>query len=265
MIYKKDDKFKNISLNSNNFFVMIDFDRTLTTADSLGSWNILENPKFMDPNFQAASLKLVEKYYPYELDYSLDANTKSRYMDEWFKKNMDLFFQYNLTYSILLNCVKDSKTKLRDGSKSFLKRLYDENIPVVILSAGISNVIKEFLKLNDCLFSNIHIISNFIEFEDDKMLPFSSSMIHSSNKSIDRLPINLRKQLEQKEHILLFGDLIEDLNMINKEDLSRSISFGFLENNEKENLEHYLKSFDVVLTDNSSFDIVQELIRPIWN
>ena len=51
---------------------------------------------------------------------------------------------------------------LRDGFKDFLYGLYMQNIPVVILSAGIGNVILETLKLYNCLYDNIYIVSNFI-------------------------------------------------------------------------------------------------------
>ena len=35
-----------------NFAILMDFDRTITSKDSLGSWSVLENPKFMCENFR---------------------------------------------------------------------------------------------------------------------------------------------------------------------------------------------------------------------
>lgn len=263
MIYINEKKLKNFSFNSSNFFVVSDFDRTLTTNDSLSSWSVLENPKFMDPNFQIRSLELMKQYYPFELDYSIDPVIKSHYMDKWYQKNMDLLYDYHLTHDILMDCVKNSCLKFRDGAKIFLKKLSDLHVPVIILSAGIGNVISYFLELNNCLFSNIHIISNFIEFERNDMLPFSASMIHTSNKSLNRLPCNLKNELQNKESILLFGDLIEDLNMVEKKDLTRTLSFGFLENDEKNNFSLYQENFDVVLTEHCSFDDVKSIIDQI--
>lgn len=263
MIYINDNKLNSIKLNYNNFFVVMDFDRTITADDSLGSWAVLENTNFMNPKFKEESADLVKKYYPYELDYSIDDKTKSAYMQEWYTKNMDLFYKYNLTHDILINCVKNSNIKFRNGFLNFFYDLHRKNIPVVILSAGIGNVIEELLKLNNCLYDNVFIISNFIKFKDNIMLPFNDNMIHSSNKSLN--VINFNNNFFNKDFILLFGDLIEDLNMVPKNDLPRTISFGFLEINVEENLDLYKKSFDVVLTNNSSFVDVTTLLNNFYN
>ena len=265
MLYIKEEKLKNISLNSNNFAVLMDFDRTITTKNSLGSWSVLENTNFMDPKFKEQTKILVDTYYPYELDYSISEEEKTKYISIWYQKNMDLLYEYNLTYSILLNCVKDSNMEFHNGCKDFLNKLYELNIPVVILSAGIGNVITEWLKQNNSLFPNIHIFSNFIKFENDKMLPFDDKMIHTSNKSINRLPQDLKENILSKEHILLFGDLIEDLNMVKGHDLSNVLSFGFLEHRASENLNHYTKAYDIVLTDNSSYVEINEILNRLLN
>ncbi len=141
----------------------------------------------------------------------------------------------------------------KNGVKDFLYGLSLRHIPVVILSAGIGNVIIETLKLNDCFYDNIHIVSNFINFKDNLMLPFNDDVIHTCNKSMNMLPSNIVSIVKNKDYILLFGDLVEDLNMVNKEDFSKTISFGFLDKNVEENFELYKSSFDIVLTDNSSF------------
>ncbi|MBO5479501.1 MAG: haloacid dehalogenase-like hydrolase [Clostridia bacterium] len=265
MLYIKEEKLKNISLTYNNFIVLMDFDRTITTSDSLGSWAVLENPKFMNPKFKEETKSLVDAYYPYELDYSISEKTKAKYMDEWYHKNMDLLYEYNLTNSILLDCVKDSHIKFHRGCKDFLKKLNELQIPVIILSAGIGNVIIELLKQNNCFYSNIHVTSNFIQFENNNMLPFSDSMIHTSNKSINRLPLHLKKEVLSKDYILLFGDLIEDLNMVKGQDVQNVISFGFLENRVSENLEHYKKAFDIVLTGDSSFVEIDKILDKLLN
>ncbi len=258
MIYINEKKIKNISLNSNNFYVIMDFDQTITTG-STDSWTILQNPNIMNPNFSKDSLLLYEKYGPIELDYSLDAITKSNYLKEWYLNVMDLTYSYGLSYSKLLACVKYGNMSFRDGFKDFLDCLHDYNIPVIILSAGIGNVITQTLKLNNCFYDNVHIVSNFIKFEDDKMLPFNDDIIHTSNKSIDKLPDYIYKEIKNKDYILLFGDLIEDLNMVHKEDLSKTISFGFLEKNVDKNFELYKQRFDVVMTDNASFDNIKSI------
>lgn len=57
-----------------------------------------------------------------------------------------------------------------------------KKVPVIILSAGIGNAIETFLNNEKCYYDNIYIISNFIEFKEDKMQKFTASLIHSMNK-----------------------------------------------------------------------------------
>jgi 5'-nucleotidase len=257
MLYINEEKLKGFSLTKNNFAVLMDFDRTISTKDSLGSWSVLENPEFMNPEFKKQSQKLIDFYYPYELDYTIPDEIKFKYISQWYYKNMDYLYQYGLTQSILQNCVNNCNVEFHSGCKDFLNKMYLLNIPVIILSAGIGNVIVELLKQNDCLYPNINIISNFIKFENGNMLPFTDNIIHSSNKSIDLLPTDLKNNILSKDYFLLFGDLVEDLNMAKGIDASRVLSFGFLEKKVDENFEIYKNSFDVVLTNNSSyFDIL---------
>lgn len=261
MVYINEEKIKNIHLNNNNFYVVMDFDKTITTSKGVDSWTILQNPTIMNPQFEKDSLLLYEKYGPIELDYSLDSVTKSNFMKEWYFSVMDLTYFYGLTYDKLLACVKAGNMPFRNGFKRFLSALHKFNIPVIILSAGIGNVIDQVLKLNNCFYDNVHIISNFIKFENNKMLPFNDDIIHSCNKSIDRLPDYIYKEIKSKDYILLFGDIIEDLNMVRKENLDKTISFGFLDKNVDTNFNFYKQHFDVVLTNNSSFDDVAKILK----
>lgn len=265
MVYVDYNKLNRFNLTKDNFYIVMDFDMTITDSNSPGSWGVLENPKFINPRLKEESHKLIDKYYPYELDYNLDIDTKTAYMEEWYQKNMDLLYEYGLTYDILINCVKYSKVNFRNGFKKFFSYLHNNNIPIIILSAGIGNVIYEILKLNNCLYDNVHIISNFIEFQNNKMKPFSNNMIHSCNKNLSKIPTNFSSRLENKDYILLFGDLIEDLNMVSKEDLTKTISFGFLEKKIEVNLEFYKNAFNVVLTNNSSFNDVFSIIENLIN
>lgn len=260
MLYINNDKLKNMNLNLNNFYVVIDFDRTLTSDNSLDSWQVLGNSEIFSKDFVNESEKLTNKYYPYEIDYTLDSKTKEKYLKKWYDESMNLFFKYGLTHEILLKCVQNPKLQFRNGAKEFFEFLNKNNVPVIILSAGIGNVIEEFLKINDCYFDNIYIISNFIKFENNLMLKFSDNMLHSLNKKIQNLPTDFEKQLSNKDFILLLGDLIEDISMVPKEDLRKTLTVGFLADKLKNNLELYNQNFDIVFTGNTSFNEVRNIL-----
>ncbi len=118
------------------------------------------------------------------------------------------------------------------------------------------------MKIHNCFYNNIHVISNFIKFNNNEILPFKDKIIHTNNKCISSLPISFNNKIIDKKYILLFGDLIEDLKMVSKKDINKTLSFGFLEKDVKKNLELYKNSFDIVLTDNSSFDDIENILKP---
>ena len=93
--------------------------------------------------------------------------------------------------------------------------MYENKIPVVILSAGIGSVIKEFLNKENCFFDNILLISNnFIFDEDGNALKLENSLIHTMNKCINgKLKGMWKEEFKKREYRLLLGDTIEDIEM----------------------------------------------------
>lgn len=261
MKYINKEKLNNISLNANNFYIAIDFDRTITETKSDDSWDA--TGRILGENFNKKLTELYQKYRPIELDYNIKFEEKNKAMEEWYQECMNLYYEYKLTKTKLEDSINNSNLKFRYGAKEFLIEANKNNIPVIILSAGIGNVIEEFLKSNNCYFDNIFIISNFIEFDKNgNMKPFKNKLVHTINKTMEgHLPENLKKICNQKKYRLLLGDLIEDKNMIEKSDWDKTILVGFLNEKIEENLNLYKNEFDIVLTkEDANFRDLKEII-----
>ena len=63
--------------------------------------------------------------------------------------------------------------------------------------------------------------------------------------------------------MLLLGDSLEDVKMVDGFDYKHLIKIGFLDNKIAQNLEQYENSYDVVLLDDSSMDYVNGLLKEI--
>lgn len=253
MKYQNTNKLEKLKINKINTYIVIDFDRTITAANSEDSW--AASGKLLGKQFQKEIDEVYKLYSPIELDYTLDFKEKEKYMVEWYSKCMDLYYKYGLTKEKLETSIQSSKLIFRQGAKEILLKAYQEKIPVIILSAGIGNVIEQFLKDNNCYYDNMYIISNFIEFEDSgKMKKFDNSkIIHTLNKKMkNHLPKELNSKLKNRTYKILIGDLCEDENMVEKEMWSNTLKIGILNKNIKENLEIYQKTFDIVLTGNDA-------------
>ena len=265
MIYfnnqKKINELKQ-KMNKDNICVFMDYDKTITANDSEDSWDASANKEIMGENIKRDLEKYYQEYGMIEFDYHINKDKREKYIVEWYDKCMDLYYQYGLTREKLKDSIDNSQLILRKGAKDFLFKVYENHVPVIILSAGIGNVIEKKKKKEECYYNNITIISNFIKFDKNgNMIKFSDNMIHSLNKNIDKLSdYRLKEKIEEKEYRVVIGDLVEDIYMMGKYPERNSLKIGFLNKNVEENLEVYKRNFDIVLTEENNFYDIEKYI-----
>mgnify|MGYP005794088465 CR=1 FL=1 len=251
-------KMNRLNLNKNNTYIVMDFDKTITSYDSSDSWDAVANPKVVGQGIRTDMDKLYKKYRPIEMDYTISKQEKLRQMEIWYSECMNLYYKYNLTKEQIKNSIQASDVKFRKGAKELLILAHGNKIPVIILSAGIGNTIEQFLKDNNCLFDDtMYIISNFIEFDENgKVKKFDNSkMIHTLNKTMDgHLPDEFMKKLTDRQYKILIGDLLEDIKMVDESERDTTLRIGILtkEMENEENLKLYNETFDIVLTEEES-------------
>lgn len=265
MIYKNIKK--DLKINKNNTYIVIDFDKTITSYESTDSWAASANPSIVDSRLMKEMDKLYEKYRPIEMDYIISKEEKLKAMEIWYSECMDLYYKYNLTKEQMKKSIQSSDVKFRNGAKELLQLLHNENIPVIILSAGIGNTIKQFLKDNNCIFDTMYIISNFIEFDENgKVEKFDNSkMVHSLNKTMNgHLTKEFEDRIKEREYKILIGDLIEDIKMVDERQRDTTLRIGILnkEMENQKNLKLYQENFDIVVTgDENLEEIIKKLIK----
>ena len=254
MIYiNNKDKIKRLK-RIDDYCVILDFDRTITTKESDSSLGVL--PNYIGGEFLETRTKIHDYYRPKELDYSISTEEKQKLMKEWAFKSFELLTKH-ITEKDIDKATDKCNMHLRPGAKEFLSKMNDKKIPVIILSGGMGNVIESFLKKQEVLFDNTVIVSNFIEFINNKPRIDYNNIISTSNKTYLVIPEETRKVLYNKDKILLFGDIVEDIKMVSKDHLEKTITIGFLDQKIKQNLEIYNKNYDIVLTDSSGFNMIE--------
>lgn len=235
-------------LNPKETFVITDFDRTITEHDSSTCWGLLEESPYVDPNYAKESLKIYRYYRPLEVDQRIPFDEKSKIMEKWFREVAMLLNKYHIYKETIEKLFANSNgLKLRKDTKSFLKRMNELEIPIVIVSAGIGNFIETYLEREGCLYNNISIHSNFLIYENGRIVGVSEPILHSLNKGILTYP-----EIADKKQGILFGDQIEDKEMGKG---LNTISVGFCDT-AMHNLKDFQNAFDIVLTGDSSFEQV---------
>ncbi|XFF88433.1 hypothetical protein AB1E18_014652 [Capra hircus] len=221
--------------------VISDFDMTLSRFAYNGkrcpsSYNILDNSKIISEECRKELKALLHHYYPIEIDPHRTIKEKLPHMVEW------------------------------DGYKTFFNTLSQNNIPLFIFSAGIGDVLEEMIRQRKVFHPNIHIVSNYMEFDEDGFLKgFKGQLIHTYNKNSSVCKnSDYFQQLQGKTNILLLGDSMGDLTMADGvPGVENILKIGFLNDKVEERRERYMDSYDIVLERDETLDVVNGLLQHI--
>lgn len=247
---------------TDSIYILTDFDRTITSGNSESSWSILSKSNMVPKEYIEESQKFFNYYRPFEIDETLDYETKSKLMTEWWNKHIGLFVKYQLSEDVINKATRNLRVmSFRDDAREFLENMKDRNIPVIMISAGIGNFIEQFLIENDCNFDNIYIVSNFLKFENGIATGVLGNLIHSLNKNEVSLPNEIKRLIAHRKNIILLGDSIADIRMAREAARKNALKIGFLEEKVDENKSYYTDQFDVVCTDNTGYnELFQKLL-----
>lgn len=252
------------------FHVVADFDRTLTPLNVDGRkihsvYAILREGKYLTPDYAPKSFAEFDKYHPYEIDPNLSLEEKSKKMVEWWKAHWELMVECGISKEVIDDVIKKQRVRLRKGGTDFFMTLASQQVPILIFSAGIGDIITEFLKDYKLLTPNVHVISNFFEFDRQGIATgYKEPLIHTFNKNETEVKDTPYHGLIEKcRNVLLLGDTIGDLGMTEGINHDCIIKVGFLNDKKEQLFDSYSKAFDVVILDDGPMNYVNELVNGI--
>lgn len=256
---EKLDELNNIT--SDNLYILTDFDGTITEDNSDSSWaSIFKNPK-VSKDFIDECIRIFNYYHKYEIDESLSTDEKMSIMSEWYRKNIETLINFGITDDVINYAANNEHIMaFRDGAVEFLKNMFDKNIPVIVISAGVGNIIEQFLIKNNCNYPNIYICSNFLEYKNGVIVGVrDNNLIHPLNKNEIYLPEHIKNKIINRNNILLLGNSISDINMAGT---GRNIyKLGFLDEKIDERLQSFKENFDIVCTENTTYDEIRKMVK----
>lgn len=239
--------------------VVSDWDRTLTKArtedgQDATSYSVIAHGAYLGETYRVEMDRLYARYRPIEISQTISHREKQKAMRDWWMAALAMMQKYGLTEEIIEDIAIRNFMRLRDGSINFFNILSDREIPLLILSAGIGNVISKFLKVRSLLTSNVTITANKLIFDTHGAVAgFCEPVIHSFNKA--------RRTSTPRSYVLLLGDTIEDAQMVSNADKDCVIRVGFLNEAVEENRAAYLRAYDIVICNDASMAPVIELLR----
>lgn len=250
--------------------VLADFDKTLTKAFINGLKipsiiSILRDGNYLTPDYAEKAHQLYNKYNSMEDNPNISEKERKRLMTEWWNTHFELLIKSGLNKKDIENVVDSSKIKFRKGFFELADFLKKHNIPLVIMSS--SGLGKESislkLKKEGKLYDNIYIISNDFQWDENgKAVAVEKPIVHGGNKDatlVKNFP-DIFKSIKDRKNIVLLGDSLGDIGMVEGFNYDNLIKIGFLN---KKSKEKYEDVYDVLLVNNSSLRFVNDFFKKI--
>lgn len=255
-----------------NLHILSDFDRTLTYGAVKGIKtpsiiSMLRDGNHLTEDYAKKAHALFDKYHPIEVNPDIPLPEKKKAMQEWWETHNKLLVESGLSKSDLDDIVKNGHVKFREGIPEFLDFLHKNNIPLVILSAsGCGDAIQMFFKKIKMDYSNIFYVTNHFNWDKKgRVISTAGPIIHSMNKDetiLRKIP-EVYSAIKNRKNVLLLGDSVGDLGMIEGFDYEHLLKIGFLNLDYDSSRKEFEKNFDVVLEGDGDFNYVNELIRDL--
>lgn len=250
------------ALTDTNYYVVADFDKTITTKDSNTTLSLFAKSGLYPEEYLIERTKNHSYYRPLEIDPSIPHNEKYNLMKEWAEKSFALLEKYKIREKDIDIILKDkSCLTLRDGAIDFIKTLNEKGIPLLISSSGCGNFVKGVLEREGCNLDSIYIHSNMLNFVNGVVKLDGTRILHAMNKNCINLSLKELDDLKGRDTAVIIGDQISDAKMAEYLPKKDEIKIGFLESNVEENKDGFEREFGVILTGNESFEKIKKLIN----
>jgi 2-hydroxy-3-keto-5-methylthiopentenyl-1-phosphate phosphatase len=278
--------------NKKNIALVTDFDFTISKKYnyqknlSLGSSYRFYDESLIGGNQQKVleiQNELCNKYMKYETDASIDIKIREKKVEEFYDKSLDVYINTNFTRDSIGKMLEKLKEKfeLRKYTKELFELLMKLEIPIIIVSGGIQEVIIDLLKniMPDfelyCKQKKILIISNTLYFEEGKgCVGHSKDVIYAFNKS-SFVKNSIEKNFPEIKNIFIMGDHLNDYDSVRDLNMTQDniIGLGFVnikpeligDETKKEeiqkNIDDYKKVYDINLIGDTDFLFMIKLLE----
>ncbi len=250
--------------------VIADFDKTITKAKVKGqkthtSIAQIREGNYLSEEYVKRSYDLYDKYHPFETNNSLSKTQINKKMVEWWQGHINLLVEQRMNKKVVEDIIKKKSIKLRKNADKLFSVLDEKKIPFLIFSAGVGDIIKGYLNSEGLLYENVHLISNFFDYNEYGYVKgYKSDIIHVYNKdelSLKKTPYF--EKIKKRKNVILLGDNLGDADMANELIHETVLKIGFLNEDIEKNKKAYEEKFDAVILNDGPMDFVLSVIKSI--
>lgn len=269
---------------ANKLTLMADFDFTITkrwTDDSKketlpSTYCVIKRSSLVEPKLAQHMKALFQKYWPIETNTKLSIEEKTPFIEEWMSEEMKAMKECGLTESMLETMLDSHGLIMRDGFDGLCSSISRANVPFIISTAGLADVVEGALKRWSLLTENMAIIGNRFAWDPTTraLLGNKDYCVHTLNKEV-----SMKKFFDNnngltdafvrqpKPNVVILGDALGDARMaLELGFVQNVIKIGFLNDaNPESKLEDYLSTFDIVLVNDPTMEVPSMILKMICN
>jgi len=241
---KFDAKWQEFSeCDPSKLLVITDFDATVTAGDSEQCHDLMGCNRLISMGFRKECAPLLD----WENNSAIDGV-------EWWDTMHGLMVKHGQpSRPMLPRIVSSAKIKLRPGARELLGQLAKLGVPVLIVSAGLSDVIEEFLRQQDLLSDNITVCSNRLNYGADSA-PQSVSpeppITSFTKANAYKMAAAFFRHHKERRMVLCLGDSVTDIDAAQEVPYDSILSVGFLNSKPATAMKKYADTFDAVVLGN---------------
>jgi HAD superfamily phosphoserine phosphatase-like hydrolase len=203
---------------SKSFHVVSDFDLTLTAgkqpSQNIGTWDVMD--ELLPPEGVVRHAATYNAFRPIELQGKV---TTEMAKEKW-SETLDLITSYPINIDDV-EAAFLSVAQLRQGARELFDICMANDVPTVVLSSGISNVIRTMAEHYQIYPT--YILSNDLEFDEISRLVTGwrrDSLVHMLNKN-EMGHSELASLRRTRPNVLLLGDVPDDVKMVEGDNVLR--------------------------------------------
>jgi len=258
-----------------NLQIISDFDRTLTKSIVNGipidtTYGIIEKSELLSDSYRTELRNLYNLYHAIETDPHMSIEEKTPHMVKWWTLANACFVAEKISTRLFPHMISKSNIAFREKVLEFFHLAHSSNVPLLIFSAGIADVIEGVTEyFLGRTFKNIHVVGNHVVADkDDTVIGFREPLIHVFNKNETALSHDSSaswfESVKHRRNVILLGDSTGDVGMSKGvKDPAVLLNIGFLNSRVDENLPTYKTLFDVLILNDGTFEFPFQLLQEI--
>jgi len=248
-----------------NFSIVSDFDQTLTKCyhdgnKVVGTLGMFKSSPSIKRDVQT---KLNETYE--EMKNLENEEEKLEESQQLLEDALKLVSEEQISKNVVQKLIDEAYIIPRSGFDTFLHLCYKYDIPFYLISAGVSNVIASILSkyINFENYPNFHLYSNEMVFDEkDILTSFKGPYLHFTDK-IEIFNTNRK----YSQNILLLGDHLQDVHLAKNMRPKSTLKIGYFNfkfrYDSESVLEKYASKYDIVIVNDGSLSIVEQIVKYI--